>query len=75
MTPERDLCKCLAGLFGAVCGSEGVLPSLGVSLVASLGAKGSTESCVSKRLDRTYLPDVLNVPSVQGALCKHVNLA
>lgn len=39
LTPEWDIFKCLAGLFGVVCGSEGVLPSLGVSLVASLGAK------------------------------------
>lgn len=75
MTPERDIFKCLAGLFGAVYGSEGVLPCLGVSLVASLGAKGTTTSCVSKRLNRPYLPDVLNAPSVRSALCKHMNLA
>lgn len=49
MTPERDLCKRLAGLFWAVCASEGVLPNLGVSLVASLGAKGITTSILCKQ--------------------------
>lgn len=75
MPPGRDILKCLAGLLGAGCGSEGVVPSLGVSLVASLGAKSITISCVSKRLNRTYLPEGLNAPSVQSALCKHLNLA
>lgn len=48
MIPWRDILKCLSGLFGAVGGSEGVVPSLGVSLVASLGAKSIIVSCKQK---------------------------